>query len=79
MSVAEAMPPVTDPTWAKVVEAGEEYASVLKIPQTFHMAQQPQPASEGNPFTVQPKLQMLDPLVGIMQNFTNKIADNNEI
>ena len=63
LSVAEAMPPVTDPTWAQVVEAGDDYLSVLKVPHTFHIKEEPQPASEGNPFTVQPKLHMLDILV----------------
>ncbi|XP_052060298.1 fibrocystin-L-like isoform X3 [Mytilus californianus] len=60
VSVAEAMPPVTDPTWADVVEAGDDYVSVLKIPHTLHMKEHAQPASEGNPFSVQPKLHMLD-------------------
>lgn len=66
MSCAEPIPPVTDPSWADVTAAGDNYLDVLKVPQTMTIEQDADGGPEGKPFTIQPRINMLDVLVSLM-------------
>ncbi|KAK3107254.1 hypothetical protein FSP39_010348 [Pinctada imbricata] len=59
MSVAEALPSSADPTWAAVLNA-TDYTKVVLIPNSMVFEAEATMGYEGSPFTVQPKLKMLD-------------------
>ncbi|XP_061189118.1 fibrocystin-L-like [Saccostrea echinata] len=56
VAVAEALPPTSDPNWAKVVESSD-YMNAIRIPTVMEFKTEITPGTEGNAFPVQPVLQ----------------------
>ncbi|XP_048777455.2 fibrocystin-L-like isoform X3 [Ostrea edulis] len=59
VAVAEALPPTSDPNWAKVVESSD-YVNTIKVPTVMEFQTEITAGTEGNAFPVQPVLQFKD-------------------